>query len=144
MVQIWVIFSEIILQHWDREFLRFVSHLVCRIYFRCCVAVLSLFCSSNYQYMTNKVMLQNWYILVTVNLQSKERSAKSLTADTFKETGSTFRGISVICVVIYWALNEPVETWENIISKKISQSPQEHYYMSCVRLCNAFWCSTYS
>lgn len=67
----------------------------------------SLSHSSTYQYMINNITLQNQNVLVTLklNLQSKQRSAKSLSPDTFKETGSTFRGISIIWMV-NWAVNK--------------------------------------
>lgn len=40
------------------------------------------------------------------SLKSREREGKSLDPDTFKEAGSTFRGISIIWMVSYWAVNE--------------------------------------
>lgn len=65
---------------------------------------------------------------MTVNLilQFKDRSAKCLTPDTFKEIGSAFRGISIVQMVSYSVVNKTIETQENITSKKVSQSPQEH------------------
>jgi len=70
-------------------------------------------------------------VTVKLNLESKERSAKPLTPDTFKETGSTFRGISIVWMVSYGAVTETTEIWENVTSKKISVSSGSVLHAMC-------------